>query len=59
MSFMAYAILANPHIPSRKGQTSLIDQQDDLMSRYDKGGAMDVRLDVLSKGITQASRSFA
>ena len=37
MSFMAYAIHADPHIPSQKAQTSLIDQLDDLMSKYDKG----------------------
>jgi len=37
MSFMAYAIHVDPHIPSQKAQTSLIDQLDDLMSKYDKG----------------------
>lgn len=37
-SFMAYAIHADPHIPSRRTQTSLIDQLDDLVSKYDKGG---------------------
>jgi hypothetical protein len=30
-SFMAYAIHADPHIPSRRTQTSLIDQLDDLV----------------------------
>jgi len=38
VAFMACAVRADPHVPSRGMQTNLIDQLNDLICNYDKGG---------------------